>query len=78
MGFPVTFVPLDRWYWQWVAGKTLAAFTDRTKGIVALRGEQPIAAVAFDGWSYTGVMAHIVIEDPFVLRHGFLEEVSVL
>lgn len=75
MGLPVSFRPLDAYYWPWVHAMTGAVASQQLRGIVAVRGEEPIAAAVFDGWSFNACQAHIVVDDPMVLRHGFLEEI---
>ena len=47
-----------------------------TKGIVARDDEGvPQAICVMDSWSYNSCMIHLWIENAFVLRHGFAEEV---
>ena len=47
-----------------------------TRGITATDDDGiPQAVCVFDNWSYNSCMIHIWIENAFVLRHGFAEEV---
>lgn len=61
--------------WRWLAERASCALCEDTKGIVALRNNTPLAMAAFDSWTYTSVTAHIAIEDPMVIRHGFIDEI---
>jgi hypothetical protein len=73
MGVPVTIRELRSSDWEWIKARAAPILCEDTDGVVALRGSDLIAAAVFDSWSETSCLAHIVIEDPFVLRHGFLE-----
>ena len=42
-------------------------------GFIAYRGKRIVAAIVLDSWTANSCTAHIAIEDPLVLRHGFLE-----
>ena len=47
-----------------------------TKGVMAVDGEGiPQAICVLDSWSPNSVQIHIWIENAFVLKHGFAEEV---
>lgn len=46
-----------------------------TRGIVALKDGKPVAVCVLDSWSASSCQIHIWIGDPFVLKHGFAEEV---
>ena len=47
-----------------------------TKGVMAVDEEGiPQAICVLDSWSFNSVMIHIWIENAFVLKHGFAEEV---
>ena len=46
-----------------------------TRGIVAVKDGEPVAIAVFDSWSFNSCRIHIWIEDAFVLKHGFAEEV---
>ena len=61
--------------WSLFHSKTKAKRCEDTKGIVAYAGERILAAAAFDSWTSTGCQMHIWIEDPFVIRHGFINEI---
>lgn len=68
MGVPVMLVALSDVHWPWIRQSAVAALCEDTKGIVAIRGNIPVAAVVFDNWSYNACMAHILIENPIVTR----------
>lgn len=61
--------------WQWLSERAMCALCEDTKGITALRGDKIVAAAAFDSWTYTAVTAHIAIDDPLVIRAGFIDEI---
>ena len=64
-------------YWDWVAQRAGTVKCMNSRGFIALRDNGDIdAGVAFDNWTKTSCGTHIAIENPFVLRHGFLEEVA--
>ena len=49
-----------------------------TKGICALDEDDDyklVAAAVMDTWSHNACQIHIYIDNPFILRHGFQEEV---
>lgn len=49
---------------------------DDLKGLIAFRGDTKLAAVVgLHDWTDTACWGHWIIEDPFVLRHGFFEAV---
>jgi hypothetical protein len=45
-----------------------------TRGIIAERDGKFQAIVLFDHWSASSVSIHIKIDNPMVIRHGFLDE----
>ena len=73
MGIHVTYAPLREAGWRWLEDRAKPIRCEDTTGFIALRDNSIIAAVAFDSWTENSGLAHIAIEDPFVLRHGFLE-----
>ena len=57
-------------------GESRPNICEDTKGITALDGDNvPQAVCVFDGWSPNSCIIHIWINNPFVLKHGFAEEV---
>ena len=64
----------DPRYWEWMDVRANVVKADDTQGFVAVDEHGDIqGGVVFDSWTFTSVCAHIAIENPFVLRHGFLE-----
>jgi hypothetical protein len=61
--------------WGWINNKLLIAQTTQTTGVVAYKDDVPVAACVLDNWTESSCNIHIIIENPIVLRHGFLEEV---
>jgi len=64
--------------WGWVLERTNPKLVEDTCGIVAYDVETgEIAAMAiFDHLWSTSATAHILVEHPMVLRHGFIEEAA--
>jgi RimJ/RimL family protein N-acetyltransferase len=60
--------------WQWLKDQAGTRRCEDTQGIVAYKNDQIAAVAVFDTFSNTGCNVHWAIEDPMVLRHGFLEE----
>lgn len=74
MGFPVVIMPLmSEFEWDWILQRARPVKAEDSTGFVAYRGTKLVGAVVFDSWSPNACMAHIAIEDPFILRHGLLE-----
>ena len=48
-----------------------------TGGIVAIdrEADETVAAVVFEKWTEASVHAHVIVVNPLVQRHGFIEEV---
>lgn len=62
--------------WDWFKRKTHTICCEDSQGLVAY-DDKGIAAVAvFDSFSPDGCNVHWAIENPMVLRHGFLEEIA--
>lgn len=47
-----------------------------TKGIIAIRAGRPLAFCILDSWTRGSVQAHLHIDNPIVIKHGFLHEVA--
>jgi len=73
VGIHVRYAPLKEAGWRWLEARAKPIRCEDTTGFIALRGNKIVGAVAFDSWAPNSCLAHIAIEDPFVLRHGFLE-----
>ncbi len=71
----VSFHPLDPESWEWVFERIDPLITKTTKGVVAKDNGKILAAAIFDNWTITSAHIHLIIENSFVLRHGFIEEV---
>lgn len=75
----IEFIALEpRRDWMLVSRKLGLRYVDDTKGILAVDVEkfEPVAGVVLNNWTYNAVQAHFWVDNPFVLRHGFLEEVA--
>lgn len=65
--------------WGWVIQRERIRRVEDTRGIMAIdmsKGEngETVAAIIFDSFTDNSVQAHIIVDKPMVLRHGFLEE----
>ena len=58
--------------WEWIKLRASPVLCEDTDGVVAERNGELVAAAVFDSFSENSCLAHIVIEDPLVLRHHFL------
>ena len=70
VGFSVR--AIERRDWEWIKLRASPVLCEDTDGIVAERDGELVAAAVFDSFSENSCLSHIVIEDPFVLRHHFL------
>jgi hypothetical protein len=61
--------------WQWLVERAKPCLSEDMRGIVAYHGDKIVAAVAIDNWSYNSGTIHIAVDDPFVFRWGFQNEV---
>lgn len=68
------FLPTEE-QWVWFQERDPIAMIDDIKGVVAYKDGQIVAAVALDHWTENSVQIHIAVDDPFVFKHGFAEEV---
>lgn len=63
--------------WHWIAPRLRLKTTEDTKGIVSVNDKGEYDAVCvLNSWSPNSVQAHICIENPFVIRQGFLHEIA--
>lgn len=62
--------------WAWARMKTLAIACQDTQGIVAYDDDKIIAVALFDSFSVDGCCVHWAIDNPFVIRRGFLHEIA--
>ena len=72
MGLPVRIRGIKPEDWAWIANRANPVLCEDTDGIVAVRNGELEAAAVFDSFSETSCTCHLVIENPFVIRHGFL------
>ena len=62
-------------HWMEIPEEARPRRCEDTRGIVALKEGKLVAACVLDSWTENSCQIHIHIEDPFVLKHGFAEEV---
>lgn len=72
------FLPLTKVQeWEWVRERAYPIRCEDTQGIVAYDENGSIqACVVLDSFTVDACSAHIAIDNPFVIRHGFLHEVA--
>lgn len=71
-----TFKRLQEHHWGLIPDEGKPTLNAETKGIVAIDDDGfLVAACCFDNWSFNSCQIHIYILNPFVLKHGFAEEV---
>lgn len=71
------YVPLTQEYWRQMPDEARPRHCEDTRGIVALRDDGEIQAICvMDTWSHNACQIHMWIENPFVLKHGFPEEIA--
>jgi hypothetical protein len=63
--------------WAWIKQRADPIWTEGTKGLVAedLDTGEIVAMAALDNWTGNSVQIHWAIDNPLVLRHGFIEEI---
>lgn len=62
--------------WWLVIERLGIKLTEDTKGILAVRDGRIVAGCVFNYWTYSSVQVHFWIDDKFVIRHGFFNEVA--
>lgn len=62
--------------WEWMVERTAVIACADTQGVVAYRGGAIAAMCVADSFTVDGCCVHLAIDDPLVLRGGFLEEIS--
>jgi hypothetical protein len=71
----IKFVTLDDEYMDWFQAQTGAGWRSDSRGFVAINAAgKPLGALMFESFTPTMCMVHIAIDNPLILRHGFLEE----
>ena len=67
----------EQWEWNWMVSRTGITACEDSQGIVVLNDDNDIQAVAvFDMFGVDNCHVHFAIDNPFVLRHGFLHEIA--
>ena len=65
--------------WPWIVQRIDCVYVQDMEGFIALDVEDNHRLVgAFVGcfWSCTSVAGHIIMETPYLMRHGFMEKIS--
>ena len=74
----ITFKPItDREEWDWIYYRAFPIACADTQGLVAYDERGIIqAAAVFDSFTVDACSVHLAIDNPFVMRHGFLHEIG--
>ena len=72
----IHFIPLEQHHWLMIPDDARPRHCEDTRGIVAIneRGDMQACCV-LDTWTENACQIHIYIKNPFVLKHGFQQEV---
>jgi hypothetical protein len=59
--------------WGWVSSKLQCHLVEDTGGIIAIdRHGDYAGAIVFDSFTETACCCHVLVEQPLIIRHGFL------
>jgi RimJ/RimL family protein N-acetyltransferase len=74
----VIFKPLNKQAeWDWIQARARPVRCEDSQGIVAYNTEDEIQAITvFDSFIMDACSVHLAIDNPFVIRHGFLSETA--
>ena len=72
----IYFVPLHQTHWEQIPEDARPRYCEDTRGVIAVNdnGEMQAACI-LDTWTKNACQIHIYIKNPFVLKHGFQQEV---
>ena len=62
--------------WMWFKERTHVILCEDMCGIVAYQGADVVAAGVLDSFTVHSCNAHLAIDKPIVLRHGFIEAIA--
>ncbi len=64
--------------WLWIKARAKPIRCEDTQGIMAYEGEsgKVLAGCALDSFTVTSCLSHMAIDNPNVLRHGFLQALA--
>lgn len=66
---------MDNADWDWFNRHLPVLAVEDSRGIVAKRFGQPVAGCVYDNWTANSVQCHLLIQDPLIIRHGWLETI---
>jgi len=61
--------------WDWMESRAKPIRCEDSQGVVAYDGDEIQAAVVADSFTVDACSVHIAIDNPLVIKHGFLREV---
>jgi len=63
--------------WAWVSKRLKCHLVEDSGGIIAFNShDEPVAACVADSFTATACCVHIVVDNPLVIRRGFLQAVA--
>ena len=62
--------------WLWFKERTYVPLCEDLQGIVAYRDNEIVGGCILNNFAGTCAHVHVAIDDPMVLRHGFLEAMA--
>lgn len=73
----ITFRPLNgKTDWEWVKTRAHILLVEDTTGLVAERDGKIQAVAVFDSFTVNACNVHMAIENPMVIKYGFLHEIG--
>lgn len=70
----IEFVGISPDAWEWIYGHIRPILTEGTKGVFAKRDGEFVAGTIFDNWTSTSAQIHVVVTDPIVFKHQYIQE----
>ena len=64
----------NRDHYNYLKGVIKCVLCEDTKGIVAIRDGQVVAAMVADSWAHNSCQVHVGVSDPLALKHGLHKE----
>lgn len=70
------FEPVSPQWWPAISTYIKCLYCEDSTGVIMVDdNDNMVAACVMDSWTDTSCNLHIMIKNPMVLRHGFLEEI---
>ena len=62
--------------WEWVQARAHAIACEDSQGVVVYDNDIIQAIAVFDSFTVDACSVHFAIDNPFVIKHGFLNEIA--